>query len=178
MRLLFLNTCVVLTGLILFNDIYSIHITTINGDDKSLEEFRGKKILVVVVPVTKTPDDSVYPRSIDSISTTYSENLSVIAVPSFEDGYDSANLEDLRSYYEGLIGNQVTLTEGMYTRKTTQGLQHELFSWLTHKEENIHFDLDVEGPGQGFFVNEEGELYGVVSPEVGFTEKLMQRMMQ
>jgi hypothetical protein len=34
--------------------------------------------------------------------------------------------------------------------------------WLTNKNENGHFDLDVRGPGQKFFVNEQGKLYSVL----------------
>jgi len=177
MRSMIITICLVFTGLTPFNEIYSIHITTINGDDRALEDFRGKKILVVIVPVTKTADDSIFLRTIYNISTTYAETLSVIAVPSFEDGYDTANTEDLKIYYNSLLGSNVTVTAGMNTRRVTPN-QHPLFSWLTHKEENIHFDSDTEGVEESFFINEQGELYGTVSPNVGLTDRLLQRMMQ
>jgi len=178
MRSLFFGLSLLLTSFYLSGDIYSIHITTINGADKSMEDFRGKKILIVVLPVTKTSADSMFLGAIDSISRNYSQNLSIIGVPSFEGGYKISDLDDLRSFYAGLMGTGVTITEGVYTGKGSGERQHKLFTWLTHKEKNVHFDLDIEGPGQKFFINERGELYGVVSPQVKLTSRVMLRMMQ
>jgi hypothetical protein len=41
----------------------------------------------------------------------------------------------------------------------------------------MHFDIDVKGSGQKFFVSENGELYGVFGPEVNLSAKLLNRML-
>ena len=178
MRILVLKICLLLGGIAWYSSIYTIHITTIDGQDRSMEDFRGKKILIVVIPVTKTANDSAFLRTIDTVSKNYAQQISVIGVPSLEDGYDTTDLSGLQTYYHSVLGNQVTLTKGMYTRKMAGGKQDELFSWLTHKEKNIHFDDDVKGAGQKFFVSEQGELYGVSEPEGRLSTKLMDRMVQ
>jgi hypothetical protein len=177
MKSLFLFCSILSLGFSLNNDFFSIHITTLDGFDKQMSEFQNKKILIVVLPVTKTADDSSFLRTVDSVSINYSDQLSVIGILSFEDGYNEADSTALRDYYNGIMGNHVIITKGMYTRKTS-AQQHELMFWLTHKEENVHFDSDVEGVRQKFFINEQGSLYGVASPMISLSNKLMQTMMQ
>ena len=65
----------------------------------------------------------------------------------------------------------------MYTRKTSTGLQEPLFYWLTHPDENGHFEEETQGVGQKFFTNEEGILFGVVGPEKELSYLLIQRML-
>ena len=162
--------------LLTIDGIYSIQITTINGADKSLSVFQGKKILVVVLPTSQRSQDSAFLKTIDSIAHNYSSSLSVIGVPSFEFGYNAENARTLRHFYNGLLGQRVTITEGMYVRKTSP-MQHELFRWLTRKEKNVHFDEDVEGIGEKFFINEGGDLYAIVGPNAILTQRLLQKLL-
>ena len=176
-------TSVLKMGLLLgsiatYTSIYTIHITTIDGQDKSMADFQGKKILIVVLPVTKTANDSAFLKTVDSVSRNYSNQISIIGVPSVEDGYKNTDLNSLKQYYRSILSDKVTLTEGMYTRKEPGAMQHELFSWLTHKEKNIHFDDNVTGAGQKFFISEDGELFGVSGPEGRLTRRLMDRIVQ
>ena len=161
-----------------YSSIYSIHITTINGQDKSMEDFKGKKILIVVLPTTKAPNDSAFLRTIDSVSRNYSDRLSIIGVPSIEDGYNSSRLNELKNYYQSILGDRITLTRGMYTKKTSGDNQGELFSWLTHVEKNDHFNDDVDGAGQKFFISERGELYGSIIPEGKLSAKVLHRLVE
>jgi glutathione peroxidase len=178
MQAIILKIALFFGGIILYGSIYTIHIITINGQDKLMQDFQGKKILIVVIPVTKTANDSAFLRTIDTVSRNYAQQISVIGVPSIEDGYTSNQLNQLQTYYHSFFGNRVTVTRGMYTRKESGTSQHELFSWLTRKEKNIHFDYDVSGVGQKFFVSEQGELYGVSDPEGRLNSRLMDRMIQ
>lgn len=175
MKAIFLNVSLFISSALSFSDIYSIHITTIDGQDKAMQDFQGKRILITVIPVTKTKSDSAFLRNIDSTSRNYSAELSVIAVPSVEDGYVAGNQADLATYYRGILGSQVTITTGMYTRKQS-AKQDQLFAWLTHSGQNTHFDMDVSGAGQKFFVNAQGELYGVAVPGGTLSAKLMQKL--
>jgi glutathione peroxidase len=160
-----------------FSSFYTIHYTTIEGNERVMQNFEGKKILLVVLPSTGTANDSVFLKKVDSVSSIYKDRLSVIAIPSFDDGYDGSRKQQLQLFYRSLLNNTITITEGMYTHKTSGNRQHALFKWLTHKEENMHFDIDVKGSGQKFFVSENGELYGVFGPEVNLSAKLLNRML-
>jgi hypothetical protein len=97
-------------------------------------------------------------------------------MPSFEDGYSEADSNKVAYYYRMVMGRTITISKGMYTRKTSRGKQHSLFAWLTHADQNGHFDSDATGAGEKFFINENGELYGIVSAKGELNNKLMDRM--
>ena len=163
-------------SMFLGTDIYRIHFTTIDNEDRSMEEFSGKKIMIVILPVTRTLSDSVFLRSVVRASETYGDKISVIGMPSFEDGYGDADSNNLAYYYRMSMGRVITITKAMYTRKTSRDKQHSLFSWLTHANQNGHFDNDAIGSREKFFINEKGELYGTVSPKRELDNELMDRM--
>jgi glutathione peroxidase len=168
-----------LTGVIFFNSsLYSIHIKTLSGVDKSMQDYSGKKIMIVILPSNKNTEDTFFLKSIDSVSKIYSTSLSVIAVISLDDGFYNDNAEGLKNFYRSFLDPQITITSPLHTRKGSEDKQHELFSWLTHKEKNVHFDMDVSGANEKFFINERGELYGVIAPNIKLTDRIMQRMMQ
>jgi glutathione peroxidase-family protein len=174
---LFLKIYLFVASLGIYSDFYSYKITTIDGTEKSLSVFKGRKILVVILPVSYSAGDIEFLKKVDSISKVYQSRLAVLAVPSIEDGYDTINTSSLHSYYSSFLGQQVTISSGVYTRKTS-GLQDPLFYWLTHGEKNLHFDTDADGVGCCFYINEQGELLGEVSSKVGLTPKVISRLMQ
>jgi len=157
-------------------DVYKIHFITIDGEDKALQEFSGKKIMIVILPTTQTADDSAFLRSVVKASENYSNKISVIGMPSFDDGYNEADSNKVAYFYRMSMGRTITISKAMYTRKTSHGKQHSLFSWLTHADQNGHFDTDATGVGEKFFINENGELYGIISAKGQLNNQLMDQM--
>lgn len=136
------------------------------GGAQALSAFSGKKVLVVVLPGVQglAADSMLY--SLDTLAENHSSILRVIAVPAYEDGFTINQKEVLKQWYRSkLDSNRVIIADGLYTRKTSENLQHSLFKWLTKTTENEVFDSDVQGPGQLFFVNGAGQLFGVLPPQ-------------
>ncbi len=52
-------------------------------------------------------------------------------------------------------------------KKDAKGRQHPLLAWLTDKDQNRHFDQDIETTDKLFFINESGVLYAVLDNMVG-----------
>jgi glutathione peroxidase-family protein len=153
---------------------YSVH--TLGGQQHSLREYPGKRLLIVILPATRQADDSAFLKHLDSVAVTYTSKLQVIGVPSYEDGYTEGDAGSLHAFYKTLLNKNILLAKGMHTRKGSAN-QEGLMNWLTHVAGNKHFDKDIKGPGQQFFINEKGELYGVFGPEVKFSHKLLQYML-
>jgi len=104
-------------GSMVFNkDLYKIQFTTIDGEDKSLKEFSGKKIMIVILPTTQTADDFDFLRSVIKASENYANKISVIGMSSFEDGYSEADSNKVAYYYRMVMGRTITISKGMYTR--------------------------------------------------------------
>jgi glutathione peroxidase-family protein len=158
-------------------NIYDYSITTIDTVSHPLSKYTGKKIMIAILPSTKTEDDSLYLGRLDSIFNTYSEQLMIIGVPSYEDGYTEDTTINLPQWYKSLLDSQILITQIMYTHKSSDTLQNPLFGWLTHSRQNNHFDDEAEGPGETYFINEQGELYGVFTPMARWSDKVLNKML-
>jgi glutathione peroxidase len=134
--------------------IYDHSFSDINKKSIRLKDFAGKKLLFIILPVSAT--DSLTAQ-LKSFMATYGDKVQVIGVLSQEDGYSKGSKTAIKTMYQN---TGILVTDGMRSRKGNG--QSPLMKWLTNKNENGHFDMDAKGPGQKFFVNEQGKLYAVL----------------
>jgi len=156
---------------------FSFSITTFDGQQHSLGQYQGKRVLLVVIPSTYTSSDSDFLRNMDTVAMDYQDSITVIGIPSYEDGYYDDSLYSLKAYYGDLVLSPCIIAEGMDTRKAS-AYQDPLFGWLTNQSQNGHFDEDVKGVGEMYFIDPQGNLYGVFGPEQALNGALMEQMMQ
>ncbi|OQP66425.1 hypothetical protein A3860_13110 [Niastella vici] len=134
--------------------IYDHSFRDINGKNVRLKDFTGKKLLFIILPVSAV--DSVAAQ-LKSFVAIYGDRVQVIGVLSQEDGYSKGMKADIKAIYQN---TGILVTDMMGSRKGNN--QSPLMKWLTNKNENGHFNMDAKGPGQKFFVNEQGRLYAVL----------------
>jgi len=158
------------------NGIYDLSVVSLDGAPVPLSQFQGKKLLIVVLPVSRQANDISLLKAMDSISRKYSVQISVIGIPSGENGYVADSLASLKQFYGSLMGSQILLTQGMYTNKSSGSRQSALFAWLTDKNKNTHFDQDVKGPGHKFFIDQKGQLLAVFPPDIPLSDRTMQHL--
>lgn len=156
---------------------YDFNITTLDGQQHSLNEYAGKTIAIVIIPSTHNSADSLLLDSIYAIASTYQDSLNIICIPSYETGYKDDSLGSLSVYYDSLLKAPCIVSLGITTSKTSP-YQDPLFAWLTTETQNGHFDQDVQGVGQSFFIDKSGQLYGVLGPDQPFNYELILKMMQ
>lgn len=145
--------------------IYSHSVISIEGVNKPLSAYQGKKILIVTLPIQQNASNDSLLHSLDSLQVSYADSIVIIGVPSYEDGYTSTIKTSLTQWYRSILNQAIVITEGLYTRKTSGSQQHPLFKWLTDRNKNGHFDKDVEGTRDKFFVWKDGELTGVLGAQ-------------
>lgn len=167
-----------ITVLLLFSfnypgDIYSTSLKTIGGNKLDLSQFKGKKLLFIVLPLT-SQDTTVSIDQLSKLQTRYKNSLIVIGIPSEEAGFKKGDEENMKKLYKDLPSNLI-IAEGMKVKKGKQ--QSSLFQWLTNKSKNRHFDQDVEGVGNKFFVDEKGELYAVLGPRNKLTNPVIEKIL-
>jgi len=156
---------------------YNYNITTPDTVSHSLSEFAGKKIIIAILPSNRNEDDSLYLVRLDSIFQAYSNRLIIIGVASYEDGYTDDTTINTVQWYKSILDSEIVVTQGMYTHKSSDTLQNTLFNWLTHSQQNNHYSDEVEGAGETFFIDEQGELYGVFGPKARSSNKLLNKML-
>lgn len=154
--------------------IYNISFNDINGNAVNMNQFHGKKILIMTIPVNQA--DTAVLNQLTGFQNKYKDSISVIGILSVEDGYKDENKAAVKALYKETWNLNLLIAEGMHTRKTGDNAQSSLIMWLTQKNRNLHFDKDVSGVGQKFFIDEDGDLYAVIGPEIPLTHRVIDKI--
>jgi glutathione peroxidase len=157
------------------DSIYSIPLSNIDEAAIDLQSFRGKKMLIVVLPLS-TEDTSVIPIELSAVQSRYGDSLVVIGVPSEEFGYNSSLTQQVKDLYSTQPPGFI-IAEGLKVKKASASEQSLLFQWLTDHTKNRYFDREVQGTGDKFFIDEVGQLYAVVSSQVKLSGSLVQKIL-
>lgn len=151
-------------------DFYSQPLSTIDGSAVNLSQFKGKKILIYVLPFSADSTRKI--AELKFFTTKYSSSVAVIGVPPTDMGFSRSDVQKLKKIYQD-AGITLTIADGMNVKKG--GTQQQLFRWLTSKDQNKHFDGDVWGIGDKFFLNENGELVGRLNGDIPLTHPFVER---
>ena len=165
-KLILIVSCLFLAAAGSVESIYNFSVTAIEGHYRSLDVYKGKKMVIVTLPAQQNSSNDLLLNALDSIRNFYSGSVSIIAVPSLENGYSPSKKNELKQWYRSKLNSGVIVTEGVYTRKTSGSNQHPLFRWLTNADKNGHFNVEADAAGQFFVVSKSGALYSVLPREV------------
>lgn len=157
-----LSAGLLITLSLYINTVYNYSVPKIEGGSQSLSAYQGKKLLLITLPVVQDASADSLLYSLDTLATARTGSLKVIAVPSYEDGFTNEQKIQLNQWYRSKLSDNIVITDGLYTRKSSGNQQHPLFKWLTTMAENEIFDVEISTPGYKFFTNSSGRLYGVL----------------
>ena len=96
-------------------EIYDYEITDVYGTDHSIESLRGIKIWIVILPSSKSTNDSNFLVRIDSVASANSNQVKTIAVPSFEDGYVSDSINTIVNWYRSILDSNILISQPTHT---------------------------------------------------------------
>lgn len=174
----YLLSFILIAALCSFNqvdDIYSLSVKTIEGKSIDLSNFKGKKMLFIMLPSSAT-DSSVTAGELSVLLEKYKSELVVIGIPAKETGIGNMDEKKQINLYMNQSYNFI-LTESMQFKKEAADEQSSLYQWLTNKDKNGHFDLNKIEAGQKFFVDEAGELYAVIGPETKLSNAVIDKIL-
>ena len=153
--------------------IYSLSVKSMDGRNVRMADFRNRKMLFVFIPLSMN-DSTVSLEQLASVQHKYDSSLVIIGIPVSEQ--DKAQEEKMRSAYQDFRQNFV-LTETTTAKSISSEKQNPLIAWLSHKEKNQHFDYEWHGAGQKFFVDERGELYATIGPEIKLSSSVVDQLL-
>jgi glutathione peroxidase len=165
-------TILLMPGFLRAQDLYSIALKNIDGAPMDLSVYKGGKILFLIVPLTAADSNWV---QLTAFQAKYGGQLQLIGIPALDEGFENGDAARLKKLYQD-NGINILLTEGMLTKKTAGAAQAPLMQWLTHKNQNQHFDMDAKGVGHMFLVDEEGKLYAVLDPKFSLSLPHMEKI--
>lgn len=157
------------------DSVYSIPVSDIDGASTDLESFRGRKMLIIILPLS-AEDTSVTITELNAIQNRYGDSLVVIGVPAEEFGYTPSIKQQIKNLYSTQPPGFI-IVEGMKVKKSSGTGQSPLFQWLTDRNKNRYFDRDVKGTGDKFFIDEKGQLYASVSAQVKLSGPVAEKML-
>ncbi len=167
---------VLLSAFKIATGVFDFNINASEGDEQALSDYAGKKMMIVVLPVTQTGADTALLQLLDTLSVRYADSVTMIGIPAYEYGFADDSLGSLLPWWQSLIGEQFIISGGMSVTKGS-AYQSPLFSYLTHAEENRYFDEDVQGAGEKFFIDVSGNLTGISLPDADFNETIFLAML-
>jgi glutathione peroxidase len=136
------------------SSVYSIPVTTLDGKETTLEQYRGKKILIVNVASEcgYTPQYAELQRLYEQ----YSDRLVVLGFPSNDfGGQEPGTNEQIKSFCTKNYG----VTFPMFSKISVKGEKmHPLYQWLTDPEKNGWNRQPPVWNFNKYLIDENGEL--------------------
>lgn len=141
--------------------IHNISIEGINGNQLRLDQFRGKKLLIV--NVASECDYTPQYEQLEELYRHYNETLSIIGCPSNDFGnQEPASEEKILSFCQTMFHVTFPLTKKINIRSRPA---HPLYKWLTDRTLNGVSDNEVSWNFQKYALSPEGTWQNVFSPE-------------
>ncbi len=140
--------------------IYDIKINTLNGKSLNLNDYKGKKLMIVNV-ASKCGLTPQY-EELQKLHEQYGDKVTLIGVPCNQFlNQEPGTSEEIASFCSVNYGVTFQLTEKVDVKGKNQ---HPLYQWLTQKSLNGVEDSEVKWNFQKYLIDEEGRLEAVFSP--------------
>jgi glutathione peroxidase len=142
--------------------VYNFPLKSIKGEDFSLEQFKGKKILLVntASQCGLTPQYA----QLQELHENYKDKLAVVGLPCNDFGNQEPEAEDKVAQF---CETNYHVTFPLTSKVAILGDNpHPLYSFLTKKELNGLEDSEVKWNFQKYLIDENGNLIHVFSPMV------------
>lgn len=156
------NTKEVQTAVQSQKSIFAFTVQTIEGENLSLEKFKGKKILVVNT-ASKCGLTPQY-KDLESLYKKYGgEKFVIVGFPAnnFLSQEPGSN-EDIKDFCTKNYG----VSFPMMAKISVKGDDiAPIYKWLTQKSENGKLDSEVKWNFQKYLIDENGQLVDVVNPK-------------
>lgn len=141
--------------------VYNISFNALDsGNLIRMSDYAGLKILVVEFDASKPNRQQL--MSLDSLAVSKSNELKVIGIP-VRDFSDSVDEMPLKAFIHDTLSLTYPISQISYAKKSTDTLQHPLMKWITHVEQNTHFDREVQQEGETYIISSDGTLYGLIT---------------
>ncbi len=141
--------------------IHNISIEGINGNELRLDQFRGKKLMIV--NVASECDFTPQYEQLEELYRHYNDKLTIIGCPSNDFGNQEPEGEEkILSFCQTMFQVTFPLSKKINIRSTPV---HPLYKWLTDKELNGVLSSKVTWNFQKYAISPQGEWLHVFSPQ-------------
>ncbi|TYA59158.1 glutathione peroxidase [Formosa maritima] len=145
-------------------NFYNISINSLTGVPIDLNDFKGKKILIVNT-ASECGFTGQY-EGLQELYDTYKDKLVVVGVPCNQfGGQEPGSAKEIESFCQVNYGVTFLMTEKVDVKGESQ---HPLYTWLTNKDLNGISSSSVKWNFQKYLIDENGTLidyyYSITKP--------------
>lgn len=142
------------------NNLYKFKINSIDGQEISFSDYKGKVIILVNV-ASNSPQSSQF-ESLQKLYSTYKDKgVEIIGFPSNSYKNELENDKAIRSFCR----SKYLITFPLSTMVDVKGTkQHPIFSYLADKNQNGMMNAPANMDFQKYIINKEGQLAAVFDP--------------
>ena len=136
------------------SNLYQFKISSIDGQEISLSDYKGK--IIILVNVASNSPQSSQVESLQKLDSTYKDKgVEVIGFPSKSYKNELENDKAIRSFCR----SKYHITFPLSTMVEVKGKkQHPIFSYLADKSQNGAMNAPVNMDFQKYIINQEGQL--------------------
>ena len=149
---------------------YDLTVELMNGQVVKMEKYKGKKVMIV-----NTASDCGYTAQFNELQKLYrhsKEDLEIIAFPSNDFGeQEKGTDQEIENFCINNFSIRFPMAKKSRVKKSPG--QHQVFQWLTSKEQNGWLDLSPRWNFSKYIINEEGELTYYFDPAVSPVSEAM-----
>ena len=155
--------------------VYPLNLTGLDNSQISMANFKGKKIIITVFDAA-SPDRSQL-LALDSLYQKNKNTLVVIAVPVTDLSAKPVQDSVLKKQVADTMKLSFLVVNASKAQKVNGSTQNPLLAWVTNKDQNLHFDVDINKVGELFILNENGKLFARFKEKIAVGGKLMSRLL-
>jgi glutathione peroxidase len=150
-----LIACFCLAGLFQ-TSIYSYSFTGISGSTINLNDFRGKKILLVNIATNSK--DTAQLGQLEELYQTFHDSLVIIAFPSNSFGNEPRTNAGIDSFCQANYHYHFIIAEKADVKGSSM---QSVYSWLASSSENGVINAPIERDFEKYLINGNGDLIGL-----------------
>ncbi len=143
-------------------DIYTYSFTDIDGNEVSMESFKGKRVMIVNT-ASKCGFTPQY-ESLQKLHEQHGDKFVMIGFPCNQFmGQEPGSEDEIKAFCSKNYG----VTFLMASKINVKGKeQHPIYQWLTDKELNGYEKSKVSWNFQKYIIDTDGQLLGMFGPNV------------
>ncbi len=151
--------------------IYTKKFTTLSGTETAINQYQGKKILLVNI-ATGSPLATTQLPQLQQLYQTYKDSLVVVAFPSNNFGNEPKTNEQLRLLlkHSYKIKFPVSVTTNV---KDSTANPHPVYKWLHKKNQNGQTNINIKEDFQKILIDKTGIIIGIFSASTKPLDKVL-----
>jgi glutathione peroxidase len=143
------------------SSIYDQQFTDIDGNTVSMNQFQGKRILLVNIATGSERVNQL--NALQQLHQQHGDSIVVIGFASNSFGNEARSNAEIKQYCQS--NYNVSFYLAQKNSVTGESIQ-SIYNWLTHLSENGMMNQPVNGDFQKFLIDGSGKLIGVFAPSV------------